>query len=65
MSKLLVWKGDSKSTYVYFDDIVNLIKEELIHSNLIDAYAEVLHEQQQVVNPTSDEASFIFTSMCL
>ena len=32
---------------------------------LIDAYAELLHEQQEVVNPTSDEASFIFTSMCL
>ncbi|GMP91946.1 hypothetical protein CsSME_00042399 [Camellia sinensis var. sinensis] len=32
---------------------------------LIDAYAELLHEQQEVVNPTSDEASLIFTSMCL
>ncbi|GMP81540.1 hypothetical protein CsSME_00036213 [Camellia sinensis var. sinensis] len=63
--ELLVWKGDSKATHVYFDDIVNLIKEESIHSNLIDAYAELLHEQQEVVNPTSDEASFIFTSMCL
>ncbi|CAL5405281.1 unnamed protein product [Camellia sinensis] len=62
---LLVWKGDSKATHVYFDDIVNLIKEESIHSNFIDAYAELLHEQQEVVNPTSDEASFIFTSMCL
>ncbi|CAL5326252.1 unnamed protein product [Camellia sinensis] len=51
--------------HVYFDDIVNLIKEELIHSNLIDAYVELLHEQQAVVNPTSDEASFIFTSICL
>ncbi|CAL5340316.1 unnamed protein product [Camellia sinensis] len=65
MQRLLVWKGDTKSTYVYFDDIVNLIKEESIHNNLIDAYAELLHEQQDVVNPTSDEASFIFTSMCL
>ncbi|XP_028119558.1 uncharacterized protein LOC114317063 [Camellia sinensis] len=63
--ELLVWKGDSKATHVYFDDIVNLIKEESIHSNLIDAYAELLHEQQEVVNPTSDEASLIFTSMCL
>ncbi|CAL5345655.1 unnamed protein product [Camellia sinensis] len=36
-----------------------------MHSNLIDAYAELLHEQQEMVNPTSDEASFIFTSMCL
>ncbi|CAL5398964.1 unnamed protein product [Camellia sinensis] len=62
--ELLVWKGDSKATHVYFDDIVNLIKEESIHSNLIDAYAELLHEQQEVVNPTSDEASLIFTSMC-
>ncbi|CAL5329245.1 unnamed protein product [Camellia sinensis] len=52
-AKLLVWKGDSKATHVYFDDI------------LIDAYAELLHEQQEVVNPTSDEASLIFTSMCL
>ncbi|CAL5420257.1 unnamed protein product [Camellia sinensis] len=65
MSKLLVGKGDSKATHVYFDDIVNLIKEESIHSNLIDAYAKLLHEQQEVVNPTSNEASFIFTSMCL
>ncbi|XP_028127334.1 uncharacterized protein LOC114323861 [Camellia sinensis] len=65
MHRLLVWKGDSKATHVYFDDIVNLIKEESIHSNLIDAYAELLHEQQEVVNPTSDEASLIFTSMCL
>ncbi|KAL7229828.1 hypothetical protein ACSBR2_008393 [Camellia fascicularis] len=64
-NELLVWKGDSKSTHVYFDDIVNLIKEELIHNNLIDAYAELLHEQQEVVNPTLDEASFIFTSMRL
>ncbi|CAL5439658.1 unnamed protein product [Camellia sinensis] len=63
--ELLVWKGDSKATHVYFDDIVNLIKEESIHSNLIDVYAELLHEQQEVVNPTSDEASLIFTSMCL
>ncbi|CAL5395298.1 unnamed protein product [Camellia sinensis] len=63
--ELLVWKGDSKATHVYFDDIVNLIKEESIHNNLIDAYAKLLHEQQEVVNPTSDEASFIFTSMCL
>ncbi|CAL5337492.1 unnamed protein product [Camellia sinensis] len=63
--ELLVWKGDSKATHVYFDDIVNLIKEESIHSNLIDVYAELLHEQQEVVNPTSDEALFIFTSMCL
>ncbi|CAL5385665.1 unnamed protein product [Camellia sinensis] len=63
--ELLVWKGDSKATHVYFDDIVNLINEESIHSNLIDAYAELLHEQQEVVNPTSDEASLIFTSMCL
>ncbi|GMP34987.1 hypothetical protein CsSME_00007631 [Camellia sinensis var. sinensis] len=63
--ELLVWKGDSKSTHVFSDDIVNLIKEESIHNNLIDAYAELLHEQQEVVNPTSDEASFIFTSMCL
>ncbi|THG13394.1 hypothetical protein TEA_018008 [Camellia sinensis var. sinensis] len=63
--KLLVWKGDSKATHVYFDDIVNLIKEESIHSNLIDAYAELLHEQQEVVNLTSDEVLLIFTSMCL
>ncbi|CAL5424750.1 unnamed protein product [Camellia sinensis] len=63
--ELLVWKGDSKSTYVYFDDIMNLIKEESIHINLVDAYAELLHEQQEVVNPTLDEVSFIFTSMCL
>ncbi|GMP39725.1 hypothetical protein CsSME_00010445 [Camellia sinensis var. sinensis] len=34
-------------------------------THLIDAYAELLHEQQEVVNPTSDEASLIFTSMCL
>ncbi|THG17554.1 hypothetical protein TEA_004942 [Camellia sinensis var. sinensis] len=33
--QLLVWKGDSKSRYVYFDDIVYLIREELIHNNLI------------------------------
>ncbi|XP_028101948.1 uncharacterized protein LOC114301216 [Camellia sinensis] len=64
-NELLVWKGDSKSTHMYFDDIVNLINEESIHINLIDAYAELLHEQQEVVNPTSDEAPFIFTSMCL
>ncbi|GMQ07875.1 hypothetical protein CsSME_00051877 [Camellia sinensis var. sinensis] len=63
--QLLVWKGDLKSTHVYFDDIVNLIKKESIHNNLIDAYAELLHELQEVVNPTLDEASFIFTSMCL
>ncbi|CAL5393357.1 unnamed protein product [Camellia sinensis] len=63
--ELLVWKGDSKATHVCFDDIVNLIKEESIHSQLMDAYAELLHEQQEVVSPTSDEASFTFTSMCL
>ena len=34
MHRLLVWKGDSKATHVYFDDIVNLIKEESIHSNV-------------------------------
>ncbi|CAL5329956.1 unnamed protein product [Camellia sinensis] len=33
--ELLVWKGDSKATHVYFDDIVNLIKEESIHSNKV------------------------------
>ncbi|CAL5390684.1 unnamed protein product [Camellia sinensis] len=62
---LLVWKGDSKATHVCFDNIVNLIKEESIHSNLIDAYAGLLHEKQEVVSPTSDEASFIFTSMLI
>ncbi|CAL5335919.1 unnamed protein product [Camellia sinensis] len=41
---------DSKATHVCFDDIVNLIKEESIYNNLIDAYAELLHEQQEVVS---------------
>ncbi|THG16859.1 hypothetical protein TEA_020593 [Camellia sinensis var. sinensis] len=33
--QLLMWKGDSKSTHVHFDDIVNLIKKESIHSNKV------------------------------
>ena len=34
MHRLLVWKGDSKSTHVFFDDFINLIKEESIHNNV-------------------------------
>ncbi|CAL5403131.1 unnamed protein product [Camellia sinensis] len=32
--ELLVWRGDSKTKHVYFDDIIHLIKEESITNNV-------------------------------
>ncbi|GMP44114.1 hypothetical protein CsSME_00013197 [Camellia sinensis var. sinensis] len=43
---LLVWRGDSKTKDVYFDDIIHIIKEESITNNVIDAYGEILFELQ-------------------
>ncbi|CAL5322681.1 unnamed protein product [Camellia sinensis] len=63
--ELLVWRGDSKTKHVYFDDIIHLIKEESITNNVIDAYGEILLELQGLVNPSLEDSSFIFTSTCL
>ncbi|CAL5386414.1 unnamed protein product [Camellia sinensis] len=64
-AELLVWRGDSKTKDVYFDDIIHIIKEESITNNVIDAYGEILLELQGLVNPSLKDSSFIFTSTCL
>ncbi|GMP99061.1 hypothetical protein CsSME_00046694 [Camellia sinensis var. sinensis] len=43
-NELLVWRGDSKSRNMYFDDIIHIIKEESIHNSVIDVYSEILLE---------------------
>ncbi|CAL5427562.1 unnamed protein product [Camellia sinensis] len=63
--ELLVWRGDSKTKDVYFDDIIHIIKEESITNNVIDAYGEILLELQGLVNPSLEDSAFIFTSTCL
>ncbi|CAL5386171.1 unnamed protein product [Camellia sinensis] len=63
--KLLVWRRDSKTKDVYFDDIIHIIKEESITNNMIDAYGKILLELQGLVNPTLEDSAFIFTSTCL
>ncbi|GMP88364.1 hypothetical protein CsSME_00040386 [Camellia sinensis var. sinensis] len=65
MHILLVWRGDSKTKDMYFDDIIHIIKEESIHNNVIDAYGEILLELQGLVNPSLEDSTFIFTSTCL
>ncbi|GMP32893.1 hypothetical protein CsSME_00006446 [Camellia sinensis var. sinensis] len=63
--ELLVWRGDSKTKDVYFDDIRHIIEEESITNNVIDAYGKILLELQGLVNPSLEDSSFIFTSTCL
>ncbi|GMP36727.1 hypothetical protein CsSME_00008753 [Camellia sinensis var. sinensis] len=63
--ELLVWRGDSKTKDVYFDDIIHIIKEESITNNVIDVYGEILLELQGLVNPSLEDSAFIFTSTCL
>ncbi|CAL5342177.1 unnamed protein product [Camellia sinensis] len=60
-----MWRGDSKTKDVYFDDIIHIIKEESITNNVIDAYSEILLELQGLVNPSLEDSAFIFTSTCL
>ncbi|CAL5342396.1 unnamed protein product [Camellia sinensis] len=64
-NELLVWRGDSKTKDVYFDDIIHIIKEKSITNNVIDGYGEILLELQGLVNPSLEDSSFIFTSTCL
>ncbi|XP_028117452.1 uncharacterized protein LOC114315083 [Camellia sinensis] len=64
-AELLVWRGDSKTKDVYFDDIMHIIKEESITNNVIDAYGKILLELQGLVNPSLEDSSFIFTNTCL
>ncbi|GMP79987.1 hypothetical protein CsSME_00035269 [Camellia sinensis var. sinensis] len=64
---LTVWRGTTKETYVFYDDLESIIQDKSITNNVIDAYTEILRRKQESMMTDSQQfdKSFFFNSLCL
>ncbi|KAI8021267.1 hypothetical protein LOK49_LG03G03135 [Camellia lanceoleosa] len=63
----LMWIGRGGDNAVYFSDVKAIVRQDVVRGNVIDAYAEVLSDEQTRLNVGKDfpENSFFFSSICL
>ncbi|GMP63644.1 hypothetical protein CsSME_00025250 [Camellia sinensis var. sinensis] len=61
--ELLVWRGDSKSRNVYFDDIIYIIKEKSIHNNIWHSQISTKHIHTQI--HCKDTRNNVLSPLCL
>ncbi|KAL7238675.1 hypothetical protein ACSBR2_004717 [Camellia fascicularis] len=63
---LIVWDGGHNGIQVHFTDIKDLVQQNSIHDNVIDAYAAMLTEMHKMVSgrPEYVGTSYIYTSVC-
>ncbi|XP_028087940.1 uncharacterized protein LOC114288621 [Camellia sinensis] len=63
----LMWIGRGDDNAVYFSDVKAIVRQGVVRGNVIDAYAEVLSDEQTRLNAGKDfpENSFFFSSICL
>ncbi|KAL7258752.1 hypothetical protein ACSBR1_004785 [Camellia fascicularis] len=63
---LIVWDGGHNEIQVHFTDIKDLVQQNSIHGNVIDAYVAMLTEMHKMVSgrPKYVGTSYIYTSVC-
>ncbi|GMP86476.1 hypothetical protein CsSME_00039239 [Camellia sinensis var. sinensis] len=62
---LTVWRGTTKETYVFYNDLESIIQDNSITNNVIDAYAEILRRKQESIMTDSQQFDIFFNSLCL
>ncbi|XP_028096747.1 uncharacterized protein LOC114296636 [Camellia sinensis] len=63
---LIVWDGGHNGIQVHFTDIKDLVQQNSIHGNVIDAYGAMLTEMHKMVSGRAEYVgtSYIYTSVC-
>ncbi|KAI8029521.1 hypothetical protein LOK49_LG01G00656 [Camellia lanceoleosa] len=63
---LIVWDGGHNGIQVHFTDIKDLVQQNSIHGNVIDAYTAMLTEMHKTVSGRVEYVgtSYIYTSVC-
>ncbi|KAI8011085.1 hypothetical protein LOK49_LG06G00880 [Camellia lanceoleosa] len=64
--RAVMWVGRDDGNAVYFSDVRSLVRQLGVRGNVIDAYAEVLSDDQETLNAGKDfpENSYFFSSIC-
>ncbi|GMP47791.1 hypothetical protein CsSME_00015374 [Camellia sinensis var. sinensis] len=65
--RAVMWEDGAAGVVVYFSDVKNLIRQNCIRGNVIDAYVELLksdHLRMYGDNELADK-SYFFSSVCL
>ncbi|CAL5359617.1 unnamed protein product [Camellia sinensis] len=62
----VMWVGRIDGNAVYFSDVRSLVRQLGVRRNVIDAFAEVLSDEQERLNAGKDfpENSYFFSSIC-
>ncbi|CAL5383457.1 unnamed protein product [Camellia sinensis] len=63
---LIVWDGGHNGIQVHFTDIKDLVQQNSIHGNVIDAYAAMLTEMRKTVSGRAEfvGTTYVYTSVC-
>ncbi|GMP23298.1 hypothetical protein CsSME_00000949 [Camellia sinensis var. sinensis] len=63
---VVMWVGRKDGNAVYFSGVQAIVKHEGVRENVIDAYAEVLFDEQEKLNVGKDfpKNSYFFSSIC-
>ncbi|CAL5356437.1 unnamed protein product [Camellia sinensis] len=64
--RAVMWVGRIDGNAVYFSDVRSLVRQLGVRGNVIDAFAEVLSDEQEMLNAGKDfsENSYFFSSIC-
>ncbi|GMP61627.1 hypothetical protein CsSME_00024015 [Camellia sinensis var. sinensis] len=64
--RAVMWVGRIDGNAVYFSDVRSLVRQLGVRGNVIDAFAEVLSDEQERLNAGKDfpENSYFFSSIC-
>ncbi|CAL5428078.1 unnamed protein product [Camellia sinensis] len=64
--RAVMWVGRIDGNAVYFSDVRSLVRQLGVRGNVIDAFAEVLCDEQERLNVGKDfpENSYFFSSIC-
>ncbi|GMP48230.1 hypothetical protein CsSME_00015653 [Camellia sinensis var. sinensis] len=64
--RVVMWVGRIDGNAVYFSDVRSLVRQLGVRGNVIDAFAEVLSDEQERLNVGKDfpENSYFFSSIC-
>ncbi|KAI8024824.1 hypothetical protein LOK49_LG02G00259 [Camellia lanceoleosa] len=64
--RAMMWVGRDDGNAVYFSDVRSLVRQLGVRGNVIDAFAEVLSDDQETLNAGKDfpENSYFFSSIC-
>ncbi|KAI8017488.1 hypothetical protein LOK49_LG04G03182 [Camellia lanceoleosa] len=64
--RAVMWVGRDDGNAVYFSDVRSLVRQLGVRGNVIDAFAELLSDDQKRLNAGKDfpENSYFFSSLC-